>query len=117
MKNERFNARSDAPSVMNQPGVGDDVACVNCGEVALDTGLECDECGFDNSEVLTGKKWHATKPAAQRQPLTVDCIGLALDLETQSKRVESQTVERAMIAAANGLRIIEAAHGIEEKNT
>lgn len=57
----------------------------------------------------------ATPPAAaQRKPLTVDCIGLALDLETQSKRVESQTVERAMIAAANGLRIIEADHGIKE---
>jgi hypothetical protein len=55
-------------------------------------------------------------PAAQRKPLTVDCIGLALDLETQSKRVESQTVERAMIAAANGLRIIEADHGIKEQS-
>jgi hypothetical protein len=68
MNNERINSRSDAPSVMNQPGVGDDVACVNCGAVALDTGLECDECGWDNSEVLTGKKWHATKPAAPVQP-------------------------------------------------
>jgi hypothetical protein len=69
MNNERINSRSDAPSVMNQPGVGDDVACVNCGEVALDTGLECDECGWDNSEVLTGKKWHATKrPIMTEQP-------------------------------------------------
>jgi len=49
--------------------------------------------------------------------MTVDCIGFALDLETQSKRVESQTVERAMIAAANGLRIIEAANGITGEKT
>jgi hypothetical protein len=46
-------------------------------------------------------------PAAQRQWVgTVDCIGLALDLEAQAKRVESQTVERAMLAAANGFRTI-----------
>ena len=38
---------------------------------------------------------------------TVDCIGLALDLEAQAKRVESQTVQRTMLAAANGLRIID----------
>ena len=47
------------------------------------------------------------------KPLTVDCIGLALDLEKQSKRVESQTVERAMKAAAHGLRLIEAALNIK----
>jgi hypothetical protein len=45
---------------------------------------------------------------AQRQWVgTVDCIGLALDLEAQAKRVESQTVQRTMLAAANGLRIID----------
>ena len=26
----------------------DDVPCEKCGKVALDTGLECDECGHDN---------------------------------------------------------------------
>lgn len=36
----------------------------------------------------------------------VDWLGLALDLEQQAKRVESQTLERAMLAAANGLRIM-----------
>lgn len=36
----------------------------------------------------------------------VDCLGLALDLETASKKVQSQTALRAMEAAANGLRII-----------
>jgi hypothetical protein len=51
---------------------------------------------------------YTTPPAAQRQWVgTVDCIGLALDLEVQAKRVESQTIERAMLAAANGLRIID----------
>lgn len=36
----------------------------------------------------------------------VDWLGLALDLEAQAKRVESQTVERAMLAAAHGLRLM-----------
>lgn len=31
----------------SQPGLGDDVPCSKCGAVALDTGLECDECGHD----------------------------------------------------------------------
>ena len=54
-----------------------------------------------------------TSPPAHK-PLTVDCIGLALALESQAKRVESQTVQRAMLAAAAGLRNIESAHGIKE---
>lgn len=36
----------------------------------------------------------------------VDCIGLALELEARAKLVESQTTERAMLAAANGLRLL-----------
>jgi hypothetical protein len=39
----------------------------------------------------------------------VDWLGLALELESQAKRVESQTVERAMLAAAHGLRLMGAA--------
>lgn len=38
------------------PGLGDDVPCFKCGAVALDTGLECDECGADNHEAVTGEK-------------------------------------------------------------
>jgi hypothetical protein len=37
------------------PGDGDDIPCVKCGAVALDTGLECTECGHDNYEAVTGK--------------------------------------------------------------
>jgi hypothetical protein len=37
------------------PGKGDDVPCTNCGAVALDTGLECTECGHDNYEAVMGK--------------------------------------------------------------
>lgn len=37
------------------PGEGDDVPCEKCGARALDTGLECDECGHDNYEAVTGK--------------------------------------------------------------
>jgi hypothetical protein len=36
----------------------------------------------------------------------VDWLGLALDLEAQAKRVESQTTERVMLAAARGLRLM-----------
>jgi hypothetical protein len=39
----------------------------------------------------------------------IDCIGGALELETQVKRAESQTVERAMLWAAQALRSIHAA--------
>jgi len=31
----------------DEPGLGDDIACSRCGAVALDTGLECTECGHD----------------------------------------------------------------------
>lgn len=29
--------------------------CEKCGAVALDTGLECSECGHDNYAAVTGK--------------------------------------------------------------
>jgi hypothetical protein len=35
----------------------------------------------------------------------IDFLGLALELETQATRVESQSVERAISAAARGLRL------------
>lgn len=31
----------------DKPGIGDDIPCSRCGVVALDTGLECSECGYD----------------------------------------------------------------------
>lgn len=37
-----------------EPGLGDDVPCVKCGAVALDTGLECTECGHDNYAAVYG---------------------------------------------------------------
>ena len=49
-----FNPRSDAPKRRDEPGKGDDVPCVKCGG-ALDTGLECPECGHDNYAAVTGK--------------------------------------------------------------
>lgn len=51
----KFNARSDAPVRRDEPGEGYDVACVNCGAVALDTGLECSVCGHDNWLAVTGE--------------------------------------------------------------
>ena len=40
-ENFRFYPKSD------EPGLGDDIACSKCGAIALDTGLECTECGYD----------------------------------------------------------------------
>lgn len=50
-----FNPRSDAMQARDGPGMGDDIACEKCGAVALDTGLECDECGHDNWQAVVGK--------------------------------------------------------------
>lgn len=75
-----------------------DLKAAGANENTMQLAMNCYELGLAN---------------AQRKMLTVDCIGLALELEAQAKRVESQTVERAMLAAANGLRNIEAAHGIK----
>ncbi len=44
----------DTAKTNDEPGQGDDVPCVKCGAAALDTGLECTECGFDNYEAVTG---------------------------------------------------------------
>jgi hypothetical protein len=52
---DQYNPRSDATKQRNEPGAGDDVSCIKCGAKALDTGLECDECGHDNYEAVTGK--------------------------------------------------------------
>ena len=32
-----------------------------CGAIALDTGLECDECGHDNYEAVTGRPFEAVR--------------------------------------------------------
>jgi len=50
-----FDPRRDALKHKDEPGLGDDVPCEKCGAVALDTGLECDECGHDNWQAVTGK--------------------------------------------------------------
>lgn len=64
MNNKPFNARSDAGKPKDEPGLGDDIPCVACGAIALDTGLECAECGHDNHEAVTGKPFND----AQRRP-------------------------------------------------
>lgn len=56
-----FSPRSDAPKRCDEPGKGDDVPCVKCGG-ALDTGLECTECGHDNYEAVTGKPFKQPNP-------------------------------------------------------
>jgi hypothetical protein len=48
-------------------------------------------------------------PTSAAPAAGVDWLGLALDLEAQARRVQSQTAERAMLAAAHGLRLMGAA--------
>lgn len=48
----------------------------------------------------------STAPPVQQARADVDWRGLALDLEARAKTVESQTTERAMLAAAHGLRLM-----------
>lgn len=67
--------------------------------------------GFRWCGPLEPLDWETPQPA--RAPLdsasAVDWLGRALDLEAQAKRVESQTVERAMLAGAHALRLMGAA--------
>ena len=56
-------------------------------------------------------QWLANRPGARQQLREmllppVDAIGAALELESQAKTVESQTTERAMLHAANCLRLL-----------
>jgi len=47
MNNKQFDARSmGSGKPKSEPGLGDDAPCSKCGS-ALDTGLECTECGHD----------------------------------------------------------------------
>lgn len=59
-----FDPRCHAPKLHDEPGKGDDVPCEKCGAVALDTGLECSDCGHDNWEAVTGKPWPGVTKAA-----------------------------------------------------
>lgn len=54
MNVEDMHDRCEPVQPHSEPGKGDDVPCVKCGG-ALDTGLECTECGHDNYEAVTGK--------------------------------------------------------------
>lgn len=55
MDSKPFDQRSAAGRKPDEEGLGDDIPCEKCGAVALDTGLECDECGHDNYEAVYGK--------------------------------------------------------------
>ena len=60
MDNQKtFNPRSDAATPRDQSGLGDDIPCEKCGSVALDTGLECSECGHDNYPAVMGRTFGA----------------------------------------------------------
>ncbi|WP_334166287.1 NUMOD4 motif-containing HNH endonuclease [Achromobacter mucicolens] len=61
-------------------------------------------------ELKQTKGWRFERPAPQASTVAgeadnTDYIGLALELESAAKRVESQTVQRAMEAGAHGLRL------------
>lgn len=53
--------------------------------------------------------WQAARCAPAAPVPQVDAIGAALELEIRAKLVESQTTERAMLHAANCLRLLAAA--------
>ena len=57
MINKSFDPRKDAKYPDSGPGPGDDVPCIKCGTVALDTGLECANCGYDNWEAVVGRPY------------------------------------------------------------
>ena len=57
----------------------------------------------------------AASPPVQQARADVDWRGLALDLEARAKTVESQTTERAMLAAAHGLRLMGSATPYPER--
>lgn len=63
--------RADKPEQQAQkpsgPGLGDDIPCEKCGAVALDTGLECDECGHDNYQAVMGRPFGTPAPEQQSQ--------------------------------------------------
>lgn len=60
------------PQPKSDPGLGDDEQCRACGAVALDTGLECSECGADNWEAITGKPF-GTLGVGTAAPKRCDC--------------------------------------------
>ena len=89
-----FSPRSDAPKRCDEPGKGDDVPCVKCGG-ALDTGLECTECGHDNYEAVTGKPFKQPNQTAKRRVsvrlsarlgLVADAQGLTQHTKPTAKR-------------------------------
>lgn len=55
MDRKPTDPRSIAWPKPHEEGLGDDIPCEKCGAVALDTGLECSECGHDNYEAVYGK--------------------------------------------------------------
>lgn len=59
--NNRPDHRKYTFKPKHEPGLGDDIPCSKCGAVALDTGLECDECGHDMAPELNAE------PKAQAQ--------------------------------------------------
>lgn len=85
-------------------------ACEILGDYAVDT-EEFDAAketlaaheSFADARKSCAKAHEAEKAQAAG---SVDCIGLALELEFQSKLVESLATERAMRAAAHGLRLL-----------
>jgi len=60
----------------DSPGLGDDVPCSKCGKRALDTGLECTECGHDMGPEIYPTPIQAQVPAAVPDDELHDAVGL-----------------------------------------
>lgn len=79
---------------------------VGCAQERL-TDEQCDQ--FRRLPLPFNDMVRAIYEAGTRAAITstsVDWKGLALELDAQAKRVSSQTTERAMVAAAHGLRLM-----------
>jgi hypothetical protein len=106
---------------IKENAIGNIAACPFCGPGTamqvyqhgpdeLDCFVQCDACTTcgptAKSKELAVIAWNSRATSLKDIEHCVDWLGLALDLEAQAKHVESQTVERAMTAAACGLRMM-----------
>lgn len=109
-------------TLTQKPIEGELLPCPFCGGTNIDraewsgsdgkSGPGCGDCGALADSV---EHWNRRTAPAVPAP-NVDWLGLALALEAQARRTKSKTAERAMFAAANGLRLMGAGVQSEWQN-
>ncbi len=102
---DRYGA--DDPTVLEARAAIHELFNRRCEIAAPSEDGSCSACKGSGCRNCDARHIAPTAPAEPiPAPTTVDWLGLALELEAQAKRVESQTVERSMLAAAHGLRLL-----------